>query len=166
MLNKKTSVLSSLILSALISTGTAHAAAGDKINKVINVNATIPSATFTVAPSYGAWPTDIELPYDADNNTFLTYTIQLEASTSKGLSAQLNQEAALVSGNNKVPLLVKLNERELGPTLTGIVNNTTGAEDPDQQTHIFNLEVGPKPGSYTQTGLYAGVVNMVLEDNF
>ncbi|HCG6670485.1 TPA: hypothetical protein NJ211_004682 [Vibrio parahaemolyticus] len=161
MFSKKTGVVASLILAALVTSGTVNAAAGEKINKVINVSATIPSGTFSVEPTYGAWPTDIELPYDATAQTFNPYQLRLEATTAVGLTAHLQQAAKLVNGTTIVPLTVKLHDKALGPTPTPIVQNSGGSTE----THMIDLSI-EAAGNHNTVGLYAGVVNMVFEDNF
>ncbi|OAJ94699.1 CS1 type fimbrial major subunit [Vibrio bivalvicida] len=162
MVNTKAGIIASLILTAAIATGSVNAASGDKINKVINVSATIPSGTFTIEPTYGAWPTDISLPYDTVSQTFNPYSLRLEATTAVGLTASLQQEAAMVSGTNKIPLVVKVQGEALGATPVGVVGNSAGNSS---QTHIVDLEI-ETTGTHTAVGLYAGVVNMVFEDNF
>ncbi|PSU00006.1 hypothetical protein C9J03_25300 [Photobacterium gaetbulicola] len=163
MFSKKTNIVASLTLAALVSSGTANADLGDKINKVINVSATIPSGTFSVEPVYGSWPTDIELPYDTTTQTFNPYQLRLNATTSVGLTAYLQQEAELVNGTTKIPLTVKLDDTVLGPIAAPIISNTDPEGPPE--THVIDLSI-EAVGPHDTVGLYAGVVNMVFEDNF
>ncbi|MEH6534096.1 MAG: CS1 type fimbrial major subunit [Photobacterium frigidiphilum] len=163
MFSKKTAVVVSLILMAFVTSGTVNSASGDKINKIINVSATIPTETFHVKPVFGQWPTDIELPYDTTTDTFVPYTVNVVATTAVGLSAQLQKEAVLAKGEDKIPLIVKLNDVTLSQISKVIVGNgdqsSTVAEE-----HVITLSI-EATGTHTISGLYAGVVSMVLEDN-
>ncbi|WEM44707.1 CS1 type fimbrial major subunit (plasmid) [Photobacterium sp. DA100] len=161
----KAGIATSLILAALITSGTAIAATGDKVNKVINLSATIPSATFSVNPVFGVWPSDIELQYDEDTNKFVPYTMRIEAKSMVGLTAQLQQAAQLTKGGTTVPLTVKLGNKALTSAPQGIVENDTADQ---AQTHLLDLSIEQTTAgaTYEIAGLYTGVVNMVFEDKF
>ncbi len=153
----------SLLLGTMVTIGSANAAEGDKINKVINVSATIPSGTFSVNPVYGAWPTGIQLPYDAVAKTFSLYSLRLEAIASVGLSASLNSEAKMKNGAEEIPLSIKVDNKVLGSTSTQIIANDAKGTG---QTHVVDLTIEAESGTYDTAGLYSGVVDIVFEDNF
>ncbi len=163
MFSKKKAVVASLILMAFVTSGTVNSATGDKVNKIINISATVPSATFSVEPIFGQWPTDIELQYDTTAKTFNSYQLRLEATTAVGLTAQLQTAAKLVNGTTKVPMTVKLNEKALGSIPISIVHNAN-SKNPSEK-HIIDLSI-ETTGTHEIVGLYAGVVNMVFEDKF
>lgn len=160
--NKVASSIASLLLGTMVTIGSANAAEGDKINKVINVSATIPSGTFSVSPVYGAWPTGIHLPYDAVAKTFSSYNLRLETVASVGLSASLNNDPKMKNGQQEVPLTIKLDNKELGAKSIQIVGNDVKNIS---QTHIVDLMI-EADGTHDTAGVYSGVVDIVFEDNF
>ncbi|MGF1735310.1 CS1 type fimbrial major subunit [Photobacterium satsumensis] len=161
----KAGIATSLILAALVTSGTAIAAEGDKVNKVINLSATIPSATFSVNPVFGTWPSEVELQYDEATKKFVPYIIRLEAKSSVGVSAQLVQAAQLSKSGTDIPLTVKLNSTSLSNALQGVIANTT---EGTPQSHFLDLSIAQTSAAteYDVAGLYSGVVNVVFEDNF
>lgn len=160
----KAKIATSLILATLLTSGTAFAASGDKVNKVINLSATIPSGTFTVEPIYGAWPSKVEVQYDESSSKFLPYSMRLEANTMTGLSAMLQQDAQLTKGSETVPLTVKLENTTLTASPQKISTNTTANT---AQSHFIELTIEQTTAAttYSNAGVYTGVVNIVFEDS-
>ncbi|PSW08251.1 hypothetical protein C9J01_24075 [Photobacterium rosenbergii] len=163
----KAGIATSLILAVLASSGTVMAASGDRVNKVINLSATIPSASFSINPLFGTiWPGQVDIQYDENTNKFIPYAINLEAKSMVGVTAHLQQDSHLMSGSTKIPLTVSVNNIALSDTPQGIVENT---QTPSAlETHQLELKIEQETAAttYDVAGIYSGIVNIVFEDEF
>ncbi|WP_019613867.1 CS1 type fimbrial major subunit [Psychromonas ossibalaenae] len=150
-----------LVATALVTTmfsAGALAATGDQITKSIQVTATVPSSTFSVEPTAGQWPTQVELNYDV-NVGFDSWNTTLKSVSGDGVNASLMGTPMLVSGQHSIPLIVTVG--------TQVLDNTPRKVADDAAVHGIALSVTTDNSGYAtfEAGNYSGTVQLVFEDN-
>ena len=154
-----------MLLSGVANFANADATTPETASHVLDVRATIPSATFKVEPVTGVWPSVVTLPYAESTKTFLEYKIPMKVLANEGLYAFVGTEPNLRNGATIVPLTVTMNGTDLTTTPASIIKNATQGSS---QTHYMDLVVkGTSAISGSPvSGRYAGTVDLQFEDKY
>lgn len=134
----------------------ANLMAAERIEHQVTVTAQIPTEAFYVQPTGGDnWmSTPQKLAYNP-------YTKQLDAKSTVGaITGYLTNPAVMASGNDNIPLTVKIGGVTLGTTSAEVMK-----ADDAKTGKLLGLEVIPAdaPVAGYKPGNYQGVVNMIFE---
>lgn len=141
-------------LAILASSQAAIADTGDRSTQTISVSAAIPSASFSVAPLSGNWPSNVSLNYDG--TAFTEYTLVLSANASNKLTAGLTNIPELTNGSDSLPMVVKMDNVTLDQSLQEVLPVATAS--------ATTLSI-TATGTPTNTGqVYNGSVALIFED--
>lgn len=141
----------------------AHLMAAEHIEHQVTVTAQIPSEAFYVQPTGGDnWmSTPQKLAYNPYTKKLDTLSKQLDAKSTIGaITGYLTNPAVMASGNDNIPLTIKVGGVALSTTSVEVMK----AEDA-KTGKLLGLEVIPAdaPVAGYQPGNYQGVVNMMFE---
>ncbi|WP_338806843.1 CS1 type fimbrial major subunit [Pseudomonas chlororaphis] len=161
---KKTVLLPFAIATAAIS---AQAMADDPITHTIQMEAVVPSDSFSVLPTDPSWIGNTQvLSYNPNTKTLTSLVKQFTAkNTESDIHAYLLAPAVITSGDDQIPLDVKFNSKRL--RVHSAVNpfNWVLHADEVAKGKVVDLEIIPqKPagGNYAP-GKYTGNVQIIFE---
>ncbi|HDX8379887.1 TPA: adhesin [Aeromonas salmonicida] len=141
----------------------ANLMAAERIEHQVTVTAQIPTEAFYVQPTGGDnWmSTPQKLAYNPYTKKLDKLSKQLDVKSTLGaIKGYLTNPAAMASGNDNIPLTVKIGGVTLGTTSAEVMTAT------DARTgKLLGLEVIPAdaPVAGYKPGNYQGVVNMMFE---
>ncbi|WP_338806793.1 CS1 type fimbrial major subunit [Pseudomonas chlororaphis] len=157
---KKTVLLPFAIATAAIS---AQAMADDPITHTIQMEAVVPSDSFSVLPTDPSWIGNTQvLSYNPNTKTLTSLVKQFTAkNTESDIHAYLLAPAVITSGDDQIPLEVRFNNHEL-PVSLRYQQALTPLEA--AKGKVVDLEIIPQKtsGDYAP-GKYTGSVQILFE---
>lgn len=139
---------------ALFAAGQATAA--DVISKQIQVTAYIPTQAFSILDE-GGWMNKTQQLSLYNGNLQKISNRLIAKSTTGAISARLENDPVLTSRNNRIPLTITANGRDLSTTSTEIVP-AADASTP----YYMNMDIAAASGPY-EPGDYMGFVDVTFE---
>lgn len=141
----------------------ANLIAAERIEHQVTVTAQIPTEAFYVQPTGGDnWmSTPQKLAYNPYTKKLDKLSKQLDAKSTVGaITGYLTNPAVMASGNDNIPLTVKIGGVTLGTTSAEVMK-----ADDAKTGKLLGLEVIPAdaPVAGYKPGNYQGVVNMIFE---
>ena len=141
----------------------ANLMAAERIEHQVTVTAQIPTEAFYVQPTGGDnWmSTPQKLAYNPYTKKLDKLSKQLDAKSTIGaITGYLTNPAVMASGNDNIPLTVKIGGVTLGTTSVEVMK-----ADDAKTGKVLALEVIPAdaPVAGYKPGNYQGVVNMIFE---
>ncbi|BBU05814.1 MULTISPECIES: CS1 type fimbrial major subunit [Aeromonas] len=141
----------------------ANLMAAERVEHQVTVTAQIPTEAFYIQPTGGDnWmSTPQKLAYNPYTKKLDKLSKQLDAKSTIGaITGYLTNPAVMASGNDNIPLTVKIGGVTLGTTSVEVMKT-----DDAKTGKLLGLEVIPAdaPGAGYKPGNYQGVVNMIFE---
>ncbi|ABO91264.1 adhesin [Aeromonas salmonicida subsp. salmonicida] len=141
----------------------ANLMAAERVEHQVTVTAQIPTEAFYVQPTGGDnWmSTPQKLAYNPYTKKLDKLSKQLDAKSTIGaIKGYLTNPAAMTSGNDYIPLTVKIDGVTLGTTSAEVMK-----ADDAKTGKLLGLEVIPAdaPDAGYKLGNYQGVVSMIFE---
>lgn len=153
--------LTSLVLLAALSAG-ANAASGERVNATIQVNSSVPSTTFNVAPIGASDFSGIiaNLDYETTSGKFSTFDLTIEATYETGFSALLASTPTITNGTDSVTLQVTVD----GTTISTTPEELSSGSITSSTTTTHTLAITAPDTASLSSGNYTGSVQIIFED--
>ncbi|WP_426150588.1 CS1 type fimbrial major subunit [Pseudomonas sp. DC3000-4b1] len=134
----------------------AQASAADVISKQIQVTAYIPTSAFSILDE-GGWMNKTQQLSLYNGNLQKISNRLIAKSTTGAISARLENDPVLTSRNNRIPLTITANGKDLSTTSTEIVP-AADASTP----YYMTMDIAAATGPY-EPGDYMGFVDVTFE---